>query len=71
MAFHGSEPFRNGQLGCGARVHELFIAIAMNVCLKARDSSPTRAKNARVGDPASESLDADTSSGPVPQPTHY
>lgn len=55
-------------IACG---YDLFIAIAMNICLKARDSSPTRAKNARVGDPASESLDADTSSGSVPKLTHY
>jgi hypothetical protein len=42
-----------------------FIAEAMNVCLKARNSCPTTRKPRAAGAPASESLDADTASGPV------
>jgi len=53
MTLHDGSPFRMDSLGVWAAcVYELFIAIAMNVCLKARDSSPTRAKTARTAIPS-------------------
>lgn len=69
MALHAGSVM--GGLGVRvACVYELFIAITMNVLFASltRDSSPTRAKNARRG---SGKRIANTSSGSVPKLNHY